>query len=121
MKLSNRAYDALNDVVKLGLPALGTMYFAIALIWGLPGGEQVVGTLAAFATAGGVWLKFLNKNYEAPTDGTIDVDTMNPEHATVRLALDDDAQIYEDGATVTLRVSSNAGRHAADENYLPNV
>ena len=29
------------------LPALGTLYFALAQIWGLPFGEQIVGTITA--------------------------------------------------------------------------
>lgn len=29
------------------LPALGTLYFALAQIWGLPYGEQIVGTITA--------------------------------------------------------------------------
>lgn len=47
MKLSNRAYDILKWIAMYLLPALGTLYFAVASIWGLPYGEQVVGTITA--------------------------------------------------------------------------
>lgn len=47
MKLSNRTYDILKFVAQILLPALGTLYFALANIWGLPYGEQIVGTITA--------------------------------------------------------------------------
>lgn len=55
-KLSNDAYDALKWVALYLLPALGTLYFALSGIWGLPYGEQVVGTLTAVDTFLGVVL-----------------------------------------------------------------
>ena len=55
-KLSNDVYDALKWVALYLLPALGTLYFALSGIWGLPYGEQVVGTLTAVDTFLGVVL-----------------------------------------------------------------
>ena len=45
--MSNRVYDILKFVAQVVLPALGTLYFALAQIWGLPFGEQIVGTITA--------------------------------------------------------------------------
>lgn len=50
MKLSKSTYDILKWVAQLLLPALGTLYFALASIWGLPYGEQIVGTITAIDT-----------------------------------------------------------------------
>lgn len=47
MKLSNSNYDWLKWVAQIFLPAFGTLYFALAQIWGLPYAEQVVGTITA--------------------------------------------------------------------------
>lgn len=47
MKLSNSNYDFLKWVAQILLPAFGTLYFALAQIWGLPYAEQVVGTITA--------------------------------------------------------------------------
>ena len=47
MKLSNSTYDCLRWVAQILLPAIGTLYFALAQIWGLPYAEQVVGTITA--------------------------------------------------------------------------
>lgn len=45
--MSNKTYDILKWIAQLFLPALGTLYFALASIWGLPYGEQIVGTITA--------------------------------------------------------------------------
>lgn len=45
--LSNKAYDVLKFIAQIVLPALGTLYFALASIWGFPYGEQIVGTITA--------------------------------------------------------------------------
>lgn len=47
MKLSNKAYDTLKWIAQYLLPAIGTLYFALARIWGLPYGEQIVGTITS--------------------------------------------------------------------------
>lgn len=54
--LSNRTYDILKWIAQLLLPALGTLYFALAGIWGFPYGEQIVGTITAVDTFLGVVL-----------------------------------------------------------------
>lgn len=45
--MSNKTYDVLKFIALILLPALGTLYFALSGIWGLPFGEEVVGTLTA--------------------------------------------------------------------------
>ena len=50
MKLSNTTYDIRKGIATLLLPALGTLYFALASIWGFPYGEQIVGTITAIDT-----------------------------------------------------------------------
>ncbi len=46
-RLSNEVYDILKFVAQIVLPAAGTLYFALAGIWGWPYGEQIVGTITA--------------------------------------------------------------------------
>lgn len=64
MKLSNKAYDILKWIAMYLLPALGTLYFALASIWGLPYGEQIVGTITAVDTFIGVLLGISNSQYK---------------------------------------------------------
>lgn len=61
--LSNKAYDALKFLCTIGLPALGTLYFALAQIWSLPYGEQIVGTITAVVTFLGAILKISTTSY----------------------------------------------------------
>ena len=65
MKLSNKAYDKLKWVVQYLLPAAGTLYFAIASVWGLPYADQIVGTITAVDTFLGVLLGISTAKYEA--------------------------------------------------------
>ena len=50
MKLTNKQYDVLKWIALIVLPAVATLYFTLANIWGLPYGEQVVGTITAIDT-----------------------------------------------------------------------
>lgn len=63
MKLSNNQYDVLKYIAQIVLPATGTLYFALASIWGLPYGEQIVGTITAVDTFIGVLLGISTQNY----------------------------------------------------------
>lgn len=56
MKISDKTYDILKWIAQYALPAVGTLYFALASIWGLPYGEQIVGTVTAVDTFLGVLL-----------------------------------------------------------------
>lgn len=61
--MSNKTYDILKWVAQYLLPALATLYFAVAQIWGLPYGEEVVGTITAIDTFLGVLLGISTANY----------------------------------------------------------
>ena len=63
MKLSNKVYDALKWIAMYLLPALGTVYFALAGIWNFPFGEQIVGTITAVDTFLGVILGISTAQY----------------------------------------------------------
>lgn len=63
MKLSNKAYDVLKWIALYLLPAIGTLYFALSGIWGLPYGEEVVGTITAVDTFLGVILGISSATY----------------------------------------------------------
>jgi len=45
--MSDKTYDILKAIAQIWLPAIATLYFAIASIWGLPYAEQIVGTITA--------------------------------------------------------------------------
>lgn len=63
MLMSNKTYDVLKWIALFFLPATGTLYFALAGIWGLPYGEQVVGTIAALDAFLGIILGISTAKY----------------------------------------------------------
>ena len=63
MKLSNSWYDRLKFIAQILLPALGTLYFALARIWGFPYAEEIVGTITAVDAFLGVLLGISSAQY----------------------------------------------------------
>lgn len=61
--MSNKVYDVLKYIAQIGLPALATLYFAIAEIWGLPYSAEVIGTITAFDAFLGVLLGITTAQY----------------------------------------------------------
>ena len=66
--MSNKTYDILKWIAQLLLPALGTLYFALASIWNFPYGEQIVGTITALDTFLGVILGISTAQYNKTKD-----------------------------------------------------
>ena len=64
MHISNKTYDTLKWIAQYLLPASGTLYFALAGIWGFPYGEEVVGTITAVDTFLGVLLGISSTQYK---------------------------------------------------------
>ena len=62
--MSNKLYDVLKWIALILLPALGTLYFALAGIWGFPYGEQIVGTITAIDCFLGALLGISNAVYK---------------------------------------------------------
>jgi hypothetical protein len=62
--MKNKTYDILKWVALVVLPAIATLYFALAGIWHLPYGEQIVGTITAIDTFIGAILRISNYNYK---------------------------------------------------------
>ena len=65
-------YDVLKYIAQIGLPAVGTLYYALSAIWGLPYGEQIVGTITAVDTFLGTLLMISSSAYRKENgDGDI--------------------------------------------------
>ena len=67
--MSNKTYDILKYFCQIVLPAIGTLYFALAQIWGLPYAEQIVGTITAIDTFLGAVLMISSAKYNGGKDG----------------------------------------------------
>lgn len=66
--MSNKVYDILKRIAQYILPAIGTLYFALASIWGLPYAEQIVGTITAIDTFLGAILGISSYKYNKAND-----------------------------------------------------
>lgn len=100
---NSKIYDALKKFALITLPTIGTMYFALAQIWGLPYGAEVTGSIVAFDTFLGAYVHVSNKQYQASDakyDGAINV---VPETDNIGFKMNPDA--IENKDSVTLKVN----------------
>lgn len=70
--LKNSIYDTLKWIAQIVLPAIATLYFALASIWGLPYGEQIVGTITAIDAFLGAILGISTAQYNKRNEVTDD-------------------------------------------------
>ena len=64
MKMNDKTYDVLKWIAMIVLPAVATLYFTLASIWGLPYGAQLVRTIPAVDTFLGALLGISNAKYK---------------------------------------------------------
>ena len=67
--MSNKLYDILKYVAMVALPALGTAYESLALIWGFPYGEQISASILVIDTALGALLMISSSKYNKKKGG----------------------------------------------------
>ena len=63
MKMSGCVYDVLKAIAQYILPGIGTLFFALAEIWGWPCAKEIVGTITAIDAFLGVILKISSDQY----------------------------------------------------------
>lgn len=61
--LSGAVYDRIKFLVQYVLPGSGTLYAALAVLWGFPNGVEVVGTIGAVTLFLGGLLGISNASY----------------------------------------------------------
>ena len=104
MVLSNKVYDVLKWIAQYLLPALTTLWIALAKVWGLPYGTEVGATLSAIDLFLGAVLGISSNNYKG--DGTLTVDSKNPEKDVYNLELNSDPEALADKKTITFVVKN---------------
>ncbi len=106
--LGNKTYDLLKRFCQLGLPAAGTLYFALATYWKWPNSEQVLGSIMAVNTFLGVLLGYSSKSYnvsEAKYDGTVDIEESEDGHKLFSLNLNGDPETLQDQQEIRFKVN----------------
>ena len=69
MKISNKLYDILKWLVIIVLPALATLYAALAAVWAWPYSDQVVTTISAVDSFLGAVLCLSSATYNRGGNG----------------------------------------------------
>lgn len=106
--MNDKLYNVLKWIAQVVLPGLGTLYFALSTIWGLPFGEEIVGTITAIDAFLGVILGVSTASYNKNgKDGTLQIDLTDPNKDVYRLNLNtlDD---LKNKSSITLKVDPNA-------------
>lgn len=106
--LNSKQYDIIKWLTVTLLPAVGTLYFALATIWNFPAGQQVLGTLLAVQAFIGVVMGVSTKQYEESGEkysGEIKVNE-TPEKLGYSLELKDDPEALKEKDEVTFKVNS---------------
>lgn len=103
MQLGNKTYNTVKFLAQIVLPALATLYFAVATIWDLPKAPEVVATITAVDTFLGVVLGISSANYnksDAKFDGALRLEATEDETTNLRLqSLDEQAVLTKDSVT----------------------
>lgn len=104
--LSSAAYDQLKRLAQIGLPAIGTLYFALAQIWGLPNAEKVVGTIVALDAFLGIFLGYSTISYnksQSKYDGAIEIQQTDTTKNYI-LALKDEPETLDTKSQALFRI-----------------
>jgi hypothetical protein len=102
--ITGKLYDVLKWMAQVVFPALGTLYVALAALWGLPAPQAVAGTILAIDTFLGVLLGISQVAYaNATTGGKIHVDNTG-EKTTFNLVLDTEPEDLLDKKEVRFKV-----------------
>lgn len=111
-KMSDRSYELLKWTVQIVLPALGTLYTTLALLWGWPYSEQIVGSIVALTLFLGLVLKISNSTYVPPEptpDGVLVFDDTNPDKDLYTFEMDTPIFDLMDGDSLNIKVKKPSG------------
>lgn len=111
MVLPKKLYDWLKFLAQVLLPALGTLYVGLAVLWGLPNPDQVSGSVLAIDTFLGVLLGLSSSAYnksDAAYDGILNVEPSEDEDEPLKMSFElkdlGAPQQLKKGDTLTFKV-----------------
>lgn len=107
--ITGKTYDVMKFIALVLLPALGSAYFALAGIWGLPNAEEVVGTLVVLDTFLGAVLQLSSNAYaksDERFDGAMNVITEKTGKKVFSLELDSDPDDLEKKNEIIFKVKN---------------
>lgn len=104
--LTNKQYDLAKFLTVTVVPAIGALYFALAVIWNFPAGQQVLGTLMSIEACLAVILGISSKQYEN-NDGRFSgvINTIKTDDKTLySLELNHDPKLLEQKKEATFKI-----------------
>lgn len=104
MVFKNKTYDVMKWIAQYVLPAAGTLYAALAKIWGFPYGNEIVGTVSAVDIFLGVLLGISKSNYDG--EGTLTVNSTDPNKDLYNLDLNIPVDELPSRKEITFKVVS---------------
>ena len=108
--MKNKTYDVLKYVAQIVLPALGTLYAALAPLWNLPYADAIVGTIVAVDAFLGALLQISSTKYYKNGKDVAGTVTIDPDSETVNFNFAD--MTVEDLMNSKV-VKVNVGAHEA--------
>lgn len=114
MKISNKTYDVIKWIVTIVLPAIITLYSALANIWDFPYAQQIIPTLAAIEVFLGVIMGVSTYNYNKTCDGILHVDTSDEAKDSYLFEVDDLDNVT-DKSKITLKIEDHTNEERTDQ------
>lgn len=105
---NNAWYNRVKFVAMILLPALGSLYFGLAQIWGLPEPEKVVGTITLVDTFLGILLQISTNTYnnsDVKYDGQVVIEEVPGQPKRLTLELNSDPNDLENKEQIVFKVS----------------
>lgn len=105
--ITGKLYEYLKWLAQVVLPAIGTLYVALAALWGLPAGTEVAGTILAIDLFLGTILGFSQVAYNRQVGGGVaNVLPKAGGGLTYDLVMDDDPANLANMKEVRFKVNS---------------
>lgn len=104
--LTDKAYNVLKHVAAVGLPAVSTLYFALAQIWHFPNTDEVMATISAVNVFLGAVVgvsNFQYKNSDTKYAGEIQI-SETPEKKTFALSVNGQPEDLEQMSEATFKI-----------------
>lgn len=113
--MKNKTYDILKYIAQIVLPALGTLYAALAPLWNLPYAEPIVGTIVAIDAFLGALLQISSNQYYKHGKDVLGTLAIDPENETANFNFDEaNAEDLLNAKTAKVKVEVYEGKHEVE-------